>query len=223
MKDTPPPEPWYHLQGQDGSDQNQSQGDLKHQEANVSTPDTGPGPFESLIDNGGDQEDAGEEEKFEIEDNSEMEDLLRQNSEISSSSDEDNPDDSTLTSKRIHMDERGWTRTIVGPASTLAVITVALWQLRIPVLYKDLARFVPNQQVAMICLSGYRIIESYELPYLDPVRLLPPNMVAHLTKHNIRALSPRVCLLSLVSPVFGINLSNSTFLLHCWFTNWRAD
>jgi len=127
---------------------------LKHQEADVSTPDTpdtGPGPFESSIDNGGDQEDAGEEKKFEIEDDSEMGELLRQNSEISSSSDEDNPDDSTLIPKRIHMDERGWTRTIVGPASTLAVITVALWQLRIPVLYKDLARFVSNQQVAMIC------------------------------------------------------------------------
>jgi len=154
MKDTPPPEPWFYLHGQDINDRNQAQGNLKHQEADVSTPDTpdtGPGPFESSIDNGGDQEDAGEEKKFEIEDDSEMEELLRQNSEISSSSDEDNPDDSTLIPKRIHMDERGWTRTIVGPASTLAVITVALWQLRIPVLYKDLARFVSNQQVAMIC------------------------------------------------------------------------
>lgn len=151
MKDTPPPEPWFYLQGQDNNDRNQAQGNLKHQEANVSTPDTGPGPFESSIDNGGDQEDAGEEKKSEIEDNSEMEELLRQNSETSSSSDEDNPDDSTLIPKRIHMDERGWTRTIVGPASTLAVITVAFWQLRIPVLYKDFARFVSNQQVVMIC------------------------------------------------------------------------
>jgi len=206
MKDTPPPEPWFHLQGQDGSDRNQSQGNLTHEVANVSTPDTGPEPFESSIDNDGDKEDAGEEKKLEIEDISEMEELLRQNSEISSSSDEDDPDDPTRIPKRIHMDERGWTKTSVGPASTLAVITVALWQLRIPVLYKDLARFVPYQQIAMICLSGCRIIESYELPYLDPVRLLPSNMVIHLTKHNIRALSPHVSPLSLLSPVLRINI-----------------
>jgi len=35
-----------------------------------------------------------------------------------------------------------------------------------------------------------RVIESYELPYLDPVRFLPSNMTSHLTKHHIQALSP---------------------------------
>jgi len=37
-----------------------------------------------------------------------------------------------------------------------------------------------------------RIIESYELPYLDPLGILPPSVVPHLTKDNIQALSPAV-------------------------------
>lgn len=39
-----------------------------------------------------------------------------------------------------------------------------------------------------------RLIESYELPYLDPMRLLPVSMVQHLTKHDAQALSPAVSL-----------------------------
>ena len=177
-----------------------------HQAANANTPDNTTEPLESSVDNGGDQEDATEEGKSETDDNPEMEELLRQNSEISSSSDEDDPDDPALISERIHMDERRWTRMAAGPASALAVIMVGLWQLRIPAMYKDFARFVPNQQPVMICLSGCRIIESYELPYLDPVRLLPSNMVIHLTKHNIQALSPHVCLSSFAPLAFGTDI-----------------
>lgn len=40
--------------------------------------------------------------------------------------------------------------------------------------------------------NTFSIIESYELPYLDFLRLLPPDMTCHLTKHAVRALSPRV-------------------------------
>lgn len=36
------------------------------------------------------------------------------------------------------------------------------------------------------------IIESYELPYLDFLRLIPSDMTCHLTKHAVRALSPHV-------------------------------
>ena len=41
-----------------------------------------------------------------------------------------------------------------------------------------------------------RLIDAYELPYLDPVsrKLLPGDVVMHLTKHNIQALSPFVSL-----------------------------
>ncbi|KAK2466277.1 hypothetical protein APHAL10511_001919 [Amanita phalloides] len=62
-----------------------------------------------------------------------------------------------------------------GPASTIAIIVVTCWLLRIPVMYQDFAR----------------IIEAYELPYLNFVRLLPTDMTTHLTKHAIQSLSPR--------------------------------
>src|SRR5258708_13162270 len=37
-----------------------------------------------------------------------------------------------------------------------------------------------------------RLIESYDLPYLEPLHHLPATMVRHLTKHNVQALSPAV-------------------------------
>jgi RNA polymerase I-specific transcription initiation factor RRN7 len=37
-----------------------------------------------------------------------------------------------------------------------------------------------------------RIIDSYDLLYLDPVRMLPISMTEHLNKHTISALSPAV-------------------------------
>ncbi|KAI0068597.1 hypothetical protein BV25DRAFT_13565 [Artomyces pyxidatus] len=61
-----------------------------------------------------------------------------------------------------------------GPASTIAVLVVACWTLRLPIMYMDFVR----------------LIELYDLPYLDPVRHLPPDMALHLPKHISRALSP---------------------------------
>jgi hypothetical protein len=39
-----------------------------------------------------------------------------------------------------------------------------------------------------------RIIESYELPYLDQVRHLPLSMMPHLNQHMVKSLSPTVSL-----------------------------
>ncbi|KAG7449110.1 uncharacterized protein BT62DRAFT_888159 [Guyanagaster necrorhizus] len=57
--------------------------------------------------------------------------------------------------------------------STIAVLMLACWTMRIPVMFRDF-------------ISA---IEAYDLPYLDPVRLLPPTMVAHLTRAKIQSLS----------------------------------
>ncbi|KAG7096862.1 hypothetical protein E1B28_004270 [Marasmius oreades] len=98
--------------------------------------------------------------------------LLRQNSETESD-DEDRNDDR----KQGHQVLAGRKKRHViyeRPANNLAVLVVACWTLRIPILYRDLLRY----------------IELYELPYLDPIRLLPDSLVSHLTKHRIRALSP---------------------------------
>jgi RNA polymerase I-specific transcription initiation factor RRN7 len=86
-------------------------------------------------------------EKSESDDDSEMEELLRQNSEISSSSDEDDLDDLSLTPKKAQINARKTAVLTESPASILAVIMVAFWQLRIPVVYRDLARFVLSYHI----------------------------------------------------------------------------
>ncbi|KXN89663.1 RNA polymerase I-specific transcription initiation factor rrn7 [Leucoagaricus sp. SymC.cos] len=177
LRDPPPPEPYSYLQDQEHINRKAPQGDLERKisEASTLSPIEEQAPSPSNED-GVDQEDAGETEKSDSGDDSEMEELLRQNSEISSSSDEGDQDDPSQMPRAARIDGRRikTTRIIESPASALAVMMVALWQLRIPVMYQDLAR----------------VIESYELPYLDPIRFLPSSMVAHLTKHSIQALSP---------------------------------
>ncbi|KAJ3856373.1 hypothetical protein EV368DRAFT_32543 [Lentinula lateritia] len=111
------------------------------------------------------------------EDDSEIAKLMRENSES------DDDDDSELNDA----DSKGQMRGAAGekrrkrghsahegPVNNLAVLVVACWTLRIPMMYSDIIRH----------------ITLYDLPYLDPVRLLPVEMVSHLTKHNIQALSP---------------------------------
>ncbi|KAF9446946.1 hypothetical protein P691DRAFT_803239 [Macrolepiota fuliginosa MF-IS2] len=179
LPDPPPPEPYSYLQEQEVNNKNEFRGDVVDKATNATLPPvTEQGSEDPTLVDGRDQEDIGESEKSESGDDSEMEELLRQNSEISSSSEEDDPDDPTRASSRPRIDGRRKTKTsriIESSASTLAVLIIAFWQLRIPVMYRDLAR----------------IIESYELPYLDPIRLFPTSVVAHLTKHSTQALSPQ--------------------------------
>ncbi len=119
----------------------------------------------------------------------EMDQLLRENSESSSDSDdEENP------KTRVNFNVERKTRPEEGLASTIAVLVVTCWLLRIPVMYQDFARCVCTCVNAIYTLyNGGRIIEAYELPYLDSVRLLPTDMTLHLTKHAIQSLSPHVC------------------------------
>ncbi|KAJ4478198.1 hypothetical protein J3R30DRAFT_3289949 [Lentinula aciculospora] len=111
----------------------------------------------------------------EQDEDSEMDELMR---EISESEEDDNDEldedsQSQMRGKVGGKSKRGH-NAYEGPANNLAVLIVACWTLRIPVMYSDIIRH----------------IELYELPYLDPVRLLPMEMVSHLTKHNVQALSP---------------------------------
>ncbi|KAJ3869410.1 hypothetical protein EV359DRAFT_30132 [Lentinula novae-zelandiae] len=108
---------------------------------------------------------------------SEMAELMRENSE---SEDDDDSELNDADSKGQMRGEAGEKRrkrghnAHEGPVNNLAVLVVACWTLRIPMMYSDIIRH----------------ITLYDLPYLDPVRLLPVEMVSHLTKHNIQALSP---------------------------------
>ncbi|OBZ70396.1 RNA polymerase I-specific transcription initiation factor rrn7 [Grifola frondosa] len=106
------------------------------------------------------------------EEDAEMADLMRENSEISSSSGEEESDQAQPRVKGTR--RKRLYRKYDAPASNIAVLILACWTLRLPVMYMDFVR----------------LIEAYELPYLDPVRLLPVSLTRHLTKHTTHALSP---------------------------------
>ncbi|EJF61215.1 hypothetical protein DICSQDRAFT_61315 [Dichomitus squalens LYAD-421 SS1] len=104
-----------------------------------------------------------------------LDELMRENSATPSSSeqeDEGNPKKRKgpvpITSKRPTFSRHD------TPASTISVLVVACWTLRLPVMYIDFIR----------------IIESYDLPYLDALRLVPEAMLRHLRKQTAQALSP---------------------------------
>ncbi|KAF5344129.1 hypothetical protein D9758_008864 [Tetrapyrgos nigripes] len=124
-------------------------------------------PFSSEDDT--DQDKSGKND--DADQDLELAELLRQNSETSSQ--EESGDERPTANESTTTRTRGRSEN-EGPATNLAVLMVALWTMRVPVLYRDFTRH----------------IESYELPYLDAVRLLPKDMFLHLTKHNIQALSP---------------------------------
>lgn len=67
--------------------------------------------------------------------------------------------------------------------------------MRLPVVYMDLIRFAVLLYFWVdqnLKLRTVRLIDSHTLPYLDPVRLLPPEMKRHLAKETVLALSPHV-------------------------------
>ncbi|KAJ7276485.1 hypothetical protein B0H12DRAFT_1215015 [Mycena haematopus] len=107
----------------------------------------------------------------------ELDELLAENSasESSSSDSEDKIDgDKTNLMPPGKRKAKGGLSRFEQPANTIAVIVLACWTLRIPILYRDLTQ----------------LIESFELPYLEATRVLPQSMTVHLTKQNIQALSP---------------------------------
>ncbi|KAJ7068357.1 hypothetical protein C8F01DRAFT_1117873 [Mycena amicta] len=103
------------------------------------------------------------------ENDAEIDQLLAENSE----SESDGPDDAAIPLGEKKRRSNGRHRYELAH-NTLAIIVLACWTLRIPILYRDLLA----------------LVQSYELPYLDPLRILPQNMVSHLTKYNAQALTP---------------------------------
>ncbi|OCH94136.1 hypothetical protein OBBRIDRAFT_817467 [Obba rivulosa] len=108
------------------------------------------------------------------EDDAIMADLMREASVVSTSSDEDVEDGPDVQQKPQAVKKKRAYRQYDAPDSTIAVLMLACWTLRLPVMYMDFVR----------------LIETYELPYLDSIRLLPPELALHLTKHTKQALSP---------------------------------
>ncbi|KAL5527332.1 hypothetical protein ACEPAG_6123 [Sanghuangporus baumii] len=108
-----------------------------------------------------------------------MDDLMREASEAEASeSDEEDRGrgPSHSQAKRISQRRTGmrWRGDDDSPAATICVLVHSCWLMRIPVIYKD---FIS-------------LIETYTLPYLDPIRLFPQSLTRHLTKYAKQALSP---------------------------------
>ena len=129
-------------------------------------------------------------------DNADVDELLRELSESSSSEDDK---DENLRQPRPKPEASG--RKLKqfshsGPASNIALLMVACWTLRLPVMYFDLIRLdcrMESSRLAYVLLNvSSRLIESYQLPYLEALHHLPATMIRHLTKHNVQALSPAV-------------------------------
>ncbi|KAF7793654.1 hypothetical protein EIP86_004769 [Pleurotus ostreatoroseus] len=184
LPNPPPAEPYLYACEQAGGKNRQSDpsqrlkddGDVAEQQQGSSDEEADKDKQES--DNSGSSssssnEDDDEDDEEEEED-PELERLLRENSETpSSSEDEDQPrpkppqDTKKRKSRDVH-------RSYDAPAGNISVLMLACWTLRLPVMYMDFVR----------------LIEAYDLPYLDPLRLLPDALATHLTKHTAQALSP---------------------------------
>ncbi|KAJ7228580.1 hypothetical protein GGX14DRAFT_509131 [Mycena pura] len=162
MRDQLPAEPYVaaHDSEEETSDTNDLTTILEERE-NASSPD-----IEVL------KAPSSDEQTDDAENDAELDELLAENSASESSDSEDEIDPTSLPSRS--RGKRNGLHKYEQSVSTLAVIVLAFWTLRVPILYRDLLR----------------LIESYELPYLEAVRVLPPSMTVHLTKYNIQALSP---------------------------------
>ncbi|KAJ7129575.1 hypothetical protein C8R44DRAFT_908212 [Mycena epipterygia] len=134
---------------------------------------------------------SSDEETDEAENDPELDELLAENSASESSSSDGEDQVDTKSMPPAAKSKRTGRHKFEQPANTVAVIIVACWTLRVPILYRDLRRQVaqafPRSLADWLCR---RLIESYELPYLEATRVLPPSMTVHLTKHNMQALSP---------------------------------
>ncbi|KAI3612209.1 ribosomal protein [Moniliophthora roreri] len=171
LPDPPPAEPYYHAQREARAESEDPNPSLKHHSSPV--PDKRVPSPDSYLSEGEDNKHRiriGSGQSDSEEEDSEMAELLRQNSESEDDGDEEEDDGSTLKQAPKITRRRAYE----GPANNLAVLMIACWTMRVPMLYRDFARYA----------------ELYELPYLDPVRYLPQEIVSHLTKHNIQALSP---------------------------------
>jgi RNA polymerase I-specific transcription initiation factor RRN7 len=128
----------------------------------------------------------------------ELERLMRENSELESSENEDEdgstgPAAAKPVTKRSKSGSRQIQQLYESPANNIAILVLACWTLRVPIAYHDFSRWVKSRPLMSLSLMEIpRAIESYELPYLDPIRLLPQSMIQHLGKHTKQALSPHV-------------------------------
>lgn len=145
LPNPPPVEPYYNAVGDEDTPTKEE--DIAHNRSPL-TPDTRePTPREKAksedpsSSSSSDESDTPEAELEPDEDHDpELAQLLRENSEYSSSSDEEDQDDAERVPEVTKKRKRHGRHRFEGPASAIAVLMVACWTLRIPVLYRDFYR-----------------------------------------------------------------------------------
>lgn len=178
LPSAPPPEPLLHQQATQGHVSKHASEETDVQGEKTSA----------------DLSDPSSSEGDDIEDDADMEELLRELSE-SSSSEDDKDDKSAQPRPKPGASGRKLNPfSGNGPASNIALLMVACWTLRLPIMYLDLIRLDCGMSFGRGVAKHVptRLIESYDLPYLEALHYLPTTMVRHLTKHNVQALSPAV-------------------------------
>jgi len=137
LPDPPPAEPYLHAQENVGAERGDPQ------EEGEQTPSSEGLPLRLDSDQeagSGDESDRNEdgENNDEEEEDSELEALMRENSDLSSSSDEDETQGKALPKKGRRKGR--WIEE--SPVSTVGVLVLGCWTLRIPVMYRDFTRHV---------------------------------------------------------------------------------
>jgi len=176
LPNPPPAEPYLHLQDTQGETQTTTQVSVVPNTEESQTPPNGGNTSqeEDELKEFSSSESSSEGE--EDEEDPEMTKLLLENSESGSSDDDAIIDPARKLSETStrRAKKRSLLNRYDSPASNVAVLMVACWTMRIPVM----------------CADFRKIIELHELAYLDPVRLLPTNLASHLTRYTIQMLSP---------------------------------
>lgn len=180
LPNPPPAEPYLHAHEQQGDVSPATQATSLQTPRQTQTPTEGGGDGdEGEAANTERDSSSSASESTDTEDDPEMAALMRDASESSSSEEDDSATRPLQTeSSTKHKGKHRNYGKYDAPANTIAVLVLACWTMRLPMIYQDFIK----------------IIETYELPYLDPVRrgILPASMTVHLTKQTVQALSPHV-------------------------------
>ncbi|KAL5488108.1 hypothetical protein ACEPAI_6216 [Sanghuangporus weigelae] len=175
----PPPEPFIHAQQHDDDDVQK----LDFAQKAKSSPrketreDRNIDEAENVSESSDTDSSSAPDDEGSDEESPRMDDLMKEASEAETSeSDEEDRGRGLSQVKRTSQRRTGmrWRGDDDSPAATICVLVHSCWLMRIPVIYKD---FIS-------------LIETYTLPYLDPIRLFPQSLTRHLTKYAKQALSP---------------------------------
>ncbi|KAK1236484.1 hypothetical protein PQX77_000261 [Marasmius sp. AFHP31] len=139
LPDPPPAEPYHHARQQQEPNQSNEPSSARGDGSASATQDA---PHDSSSDNGND-EGPHDPDQSDTED-PELAEILRQNSESESDSDDEADDEEVDKPETIPRRRRNHSA-YEAPANNLAVLMIACWTLRIPLLYRDLSRLMSSK------------------------------------------------------------------------------